>query len=64
MNWTKNIIGENSTLDIEPLWSSISSRYGRCLKIIAQCGDEPHCATACDEEECDCNYCACDDYSG
>ena len=28
------------------------------------CGDEPHCATACDEEECDCNYCACDDCSG
>ena len=24
------------------------------------CGDEAHCATACDEEDCNCNYCTCD----
>ena len=52
MSWTKNIIGEYSTLDM------MFKNY--CMT----CGDEPHCATACDEEECDCDYCACDDCSG
>ena len=52
MSWTKNIIGENSTLDM------MFKNY--CMS----CGDEPHCATACGEEECDCDYCACDDCSG
>ena len=24
------------------------------------CGDEAHCATVCDEEDWNCNYCTCD----
>ena len=52
MSWTKNTIGENLTIDM------MFKNY--CMA----CGDEPHCATACAEEECDCDYCACDDCSG
>ena len=44
----KNTTEKNSIID--------KKRINYCMT----CGDEAHCATACDEKDCDCNYCACD----
>ena len=45
---SKNTTEKNSIID--------KKRINYCMT----CGDEAHCATACDEKDCDCNYCACD----
>ena len=45
---SKNTTEKNSIVD--------KKRINYCMT----CGDEAHCATACDEKDCDCNYCACD----
>ena len=52
MNSMKSIIGKGSIIDL--MWVNY------CMS----CGHEPHCATACDEADCKCNYCSCDNCSG